>query len=1552
MIITKRTAGLARRGSKFIKSNVLVTSDPGTYTWRLTNGLVTFDFLSDETTGVRLDSFFNNEGEVVWRNHAKTLWILNTIRDIRQHTTTNEFHTNRVDIFPSKSTFVPPSVVPTTNSAGTKSFAFVWSNVQYNRDNPDVACTVTLTASLAANESALDITVSVTSRENINPATPGVNEVTVSAVHLPKFIFKAVGEDDAHDQWDVLGIPVGLGQSIAQPYYYFRTPRFALESFHYNYDTKRVYHFGQPGASPNLSVYKANYGSPGYLSIPCFVYGNRQDKEGFLIYCRDPDGLHAKGFQWFSDDKGFHLRVYDKSDHELEPYGMGGKIPETAGDDLPAFTYGNKTNTIAWSLRIRPFVSPTRWVEWYGYSIYKDEEVPVQESNGWMPKSFYERYRDNEMDLKAIEAPIVLNAYGHLSGTTEDIVTAASFVQEELRTLTNPYKDYNPQFPLHIQTTSFDAQPRSDLGQYNVSGNYFGWQSWCNQFGVNYGVEGFKSPDHLPINSFYSGTFSDLTRMGIHTLVYHVFSYVITSGAQWTIDNSGQDLGYKIYKRKDNTYTAEDYHRDAQAISYNSTTYVDQANYQACFVPDVCYNHAMTIASGLTEVGAGCYHDTYGLFGRGCYAETHKYRSNGVEVNVRHPKGSFTHFYNKAQKRWGEGFTNTVRDNYKRVGLYDSDCSGGYLLARTSEYMSDACIADVPVGLYYGVAHPYLSTFKVIAGTSRPDSVNQVIVPSEYPLLTVGIQPPVWSQKCPAYSIVYGDRTSLNTWAWPHISNVVDVSGFFTNGEYSGIHPITNETVFYPQTTNHKVMQWAAWFARDIGMTKRVSISYQSRDYEAFNPGWSAISEDLSGVFYSATWSGLYGYIKQYMRLQSYEPDYICHGDVEHPLDSWTVNQSINDDFARGLYTHSAMSSTEAPSYSGQGMDVIVHNVYRKRDSNNLLISLINWFSGTETFQASIDPSTYGISGGYEVYDLDVATEDHGSKTLLAVNPAGVNYSLNYSLGSMTIRNIEIVSQGIDLNSSFYQDLAVSHLPIAYSYGAIPVTTSSISIPYSYGTSVYQAPDDPLQGFKAPATQQIVNNLPQWMAIRQSTDSRGWKLVNSWGVNMEDLITNTAANLSDVWLLTSDTKYRSRISRSDISEKEIIADKPKRNILFNSSFSIRDAVRFGIPAGWSDLGKSTLTYLSDRSAVTPSSVVLTDSSMVSQSINLDDTLVGNMVASIYLLSNNSDTDVKLIVTVETTDGPVKNYSASITSRSDDWKRLVLPIKQVNSRVRKIKFTVKSESDGLVYVSAPMLENGDTVSGWSASINDALPYLNSSTRFNMVQAVSHKGSKKIPIYGIQDEEEFIRVQIPTRLERHQMPNYSIQSFTTGNKGRKVDFFKHVYEVDWSIVNGYVVERSSNPSQFDFFGSYGIRDLRFFDANTYGTREDPLLTSTTITSCVRANLLYCVVKEEFRSVSRYVVKVLVPRTPPNGSTYLESIIDFELPIDIDYTYSIGQSVETITSLSISEVDTSLLCVTTSLNRKMYYKLYFDYYYFNNRNNQLYTTETYNGYKIQVL
>lgn len=1561
MIAPKKSVGGRSKGGPFLSRHRLrVSKYKAPTTWTIANALSSFTFSEDSVNGLVLSNWKSVGSETTFVNKSKALWQINARRRFfRNEYTLNSVFIERYNVYPSHAGF--DSSVPTTPElllpSGDQRFVFRWTGIRYNTRKLERTCTVTLTALLKASSPHLDISLLVES-EQILPKDFEPNETTVviTAVHMPSLAFEATGSEET-DYQTIFSAPILLGHTYVNPITHIRPHRFLNESFHVDYTKKRVIASGQVvGNAPYPSTRRYNFGSPGWLYAPVVVYGRRDLKVGTLIYALDPDGVHAKGFQWFSDDKNLHIRLYDSADHELEYYGMGGKHSEDYPDVSNSYVVG-------WSMRIRPFVSPTKWVDWYGYELFKKEVVPEQETLGWMPKSFYERYKAGLLDRENIEAPILIVDAGRTGGNADDLYNASVLYQDLYKNSTNPAISYNTRLPVHLQTVNLNGKPITGTNPSEASSNYRGWEPWANKnLGESYGPSAFKSPDFTGINDSYSGVYSQLLSRGLQGYNYLIFPFTITTGSVWTQSLSGIDLVTKTqwgYDRRitNTTYSAWETNPSNAGGELSNTSVT---NFSACMALEPCYQKFLGIAEMGATAGAGMYHDTAGIWGRGCYAQDHVWQESGSLVTGTHPRGGFTHFFNQAQDRWLSGFTATMEEIKHPAWVGSGTSEVGYSTAQASEYPGDALLKHVPNNLFYDANGPYFPFYvnyaslfaPVVTYTPRPDAVTTIT--SGDGIGGASIDPPNWIERCPGFAIIYGDRSRLFDWLIPQVSNAFPITGLsYQAGAFSGLHETYQTPVYYTTTDEFREREIAAATVAEWKQNQRLTMQHYSTDLTGASTSLAGIIEDHS-IYMTGQFSGyINNLIVPILRLQAYEPDYIYHGTSLHPLEEWETPIISGTSLYR-VSRFCKASLGKDPSVLTLGDDSVQTIIKRHRSSNSVLVTLINWHSGDSTFSGVFRPEAYGLTRGYELYELDVKTAAHGTKTLIDSYPVDTPYEINISLSKYGFKVLEF-NEVVSLQSDLHNDLRTDYSYVRYSYGLKELAEDDVVVAYSYDSLCDNIVDQPFEGYLAPITQNISNNLPPWMDIRKHRSSNGWQLINSWGTNLEDTLQNIVSKISDTQLTLADKSRLGSVYYFDLDSEQFLENRKYKNLLSNSSFSIKDVARTNLPAGWTDYNKGALGSVSldrTRSLLGAYSVKIKGDGFIGQQVLLDTEPVNSLAASCYILCDDPSVDISMSISVEKLDGTSVSSEAKLTSRSAHWRRLALVL-PINSEVYRLRISIRADVSSVCYICAPQVEIGTSVTTWTSSVGDSLPYLASSSRFGPVQAHTTEAiSSKTTIFPIADELEFLDISIPTRIQKYPTVSIDLDLFGDQSYGRRVNYFGETTNTEWVVLNGYIVERSLSPTAWDIYGRYTIRDLRVFDDSLYGTREDCLGTITPVACAIKRDYLYVVCKEIYRGKTLYTLKIVSPKVPPKEQTYLESIIDFDLDLKFDLLYGEDQISDiSVTSIGFSEVDPSWMVINTSSNQRVYYKLHLDYYYFDSSTNRVYTLEDYKGAKIQV-
>jgi len=1563
MITSNRAVG-GRTVGFFTKGKVLTPSLSSTpRTWVLSNGRATFTFVEDYTTGVRLDSWKSDSSSTTFYNKSRNLWTINVIRDYQVNSTpssgsarVNVFHYN---LYPKRKDFNTSVSSAPTYINGIRSFSFSWNRVVFDPKNPSNTCAVTVTASLKDGTDALDIKIEIdgSSIFYTNASLKNFNSACITSIQFPSIVLEKDETESVNEDF-FISTPVGYGYTYYNPYKYLRTPRYLEESFQYNHLAERCYSAGFVG-DPVADLQRYNYGSPGGFQIPAIVLGNRTTLDATLVYALDQEGTNPKGFQFYFDDRNLHIKTYHMSDHQVDPYGLGGYTSNTL-----RYSVENKPT---WTLRIRPFKSPTKWVDWHGFELYRAEAVPEQESFGWMGKSLYDRYQSSEISKSAAEMPLVLNVYGYTTGALDNLTGTIAFYKDFYRKCTNPNVEGDILFPIYYTPATLNYKPNRSVDPTNkTDGAYYGWYTWAHQgTGVGkVGPELFKSPDYTGVNNFHTGAFTKISQSGDLLYSYNKFPFIISTGSTWTSLYSGIDLCVKSLGNEAVTFTNDQY----KYWAYSGTPGgVFDTEFNSCFGVDIVVDKYIDISSGLSKNGIGLFHDTAGVFGRGCYAKEHKHYNptTSTTVTKSHPRGGFSKYFNDLQVDILSEYNEVNRKAFQSAfGSVIS--SGDFIFKQCAEFPTDILLRDVPVSLTYEPLGPIynfffndvfnprpdavLNTAGGVEIDSLPDFIIEAAVAAGARYWSAYIKPPNWIQRCPAFQIALSDRAIWDEWVAVHNTNAF--SSFFTRGAITGVG-VYGKILKAPITEEYQAMNWSSFTAQTWPYTNRVSAWHVDNQVEFFRPELSGINNDEFSAF-TGIWSGyLNDFTKKILRIQAYNPDYIYHGSLQHPLDSFTTDL-VDEPTESRLLRRCANPNTGDPFTVASTVDKIQHIVRKHRREDNYLIVAGNWFSGSGSFSATFDPANYGIVNGYQVYSLDLSSPSHGTKTLISAKDAGETFSFTTALGEYDYIAYEIEINNRQLDPNVFGDVKTNYAPVRYSYDVLSLLTSDVTCSYSYGTSYYDQIFTPQEGYRAPATQEIVNNLPQWMKIRQSYDSNGWKLTNSWGMGFENLIEVVKDNILNLNLSSADTTLLSSLSYVDSNFNKLLEERSLKNILFNSSFAVKDVTRTDLPAGWKEFSTTSNCYLNYTNSVFSPVSIVSDSGKlkIGQELLLDNLLINNATASMYLRADSSVVDIKLHIAVQKIDGTSISFTAKTSNRSSEWVRLVLPF-VVNAQVYKINYSIVCDCTGPVYISAPQLERG-SITQWSSSILDNLRFLNSSNIFNTVYAlpVDSKASK-IPLFAISNETTFSTIGIPTRVEKTTIPTKDIVFITENQYSRKVDNLFNIYNVNFEVFENKVVERSQGPSVFDFFGSYDIRDLRFFEELTYGTIIDSSTTLVPLAAAIRKDHLFVVCKETYNGITRSILKVTRPRTPPNGQTYLESVIDFDLNISFEDILDIDQITDQeVASIAFSDTDPSYMVIITTNNIRHYYKLYFDYYYFNSQRNRVYTIEKYKNSSLIIL
>lgn len=1550
--------------------------------WTLSNTLVTFNFIEDPNTGVKLDSWKHNEFNDLVYNSSSDLWSLGMITKYKYKENTG-IEYNRFVIKPSKYNFVAPRVEPTREGL-VSSLTFTWRNVQFDKINTSKTCDVTVVASLSDIEESINLSVSVTANSTYSVSDLELGSSSIlQYVGFPTILLKK-GEE-ADNENTIFADSRFFGYTISNPHKYLRTPRFRKESFQYTSSGERLIGVGDIGW-PLSQVNKYNYGCPGNLSIPALIFGDRQKKEGTLIYTLDQEGTNPKQFQWYAEDNGIFVKTAHVSDDCLDPNGVGGYYVKDA------FTKATLTNAPTWSLKILPFKSSTRWVDWKGFQKYREVTLQKNMDFGWMPDSFYNRYLAGEISKEAAEIPAVLNAAGFTTGDLNILTGYKDIYSNLYKECVNPNFSENPRLPLHLQSASLNAHPKIGTDPNTPANAWWSWEPWANQ-GTGIGKVGpdmYFMPDITGLHPTYQTSFAELNREGCLPYVYSIFPFAISSGSTWTQEYSGIDLVSKDEAGAEKLLTNVEY--DDYARNQSTAQLFDFGTFKACVAVDHNLDQERSIASALGSEGAGQYHDTVGVYGRGCVAKSHVYLSGeGAQktlTTITHPRSPYSKYYNDKQYSWMEESIKAQTSGYLNNFSNGGVSSGDFNFAHSSELPCELNLGITPIILTYEGGNPYLrGFFNYIERAPRTDVVTNIpyaigatqfvvdnqtnseietflstpvpgigtvkdIYPESDPFVTCTIDPPNWIQRCPAFNIAYSDRVVLNEWSASYISNYNHEFWFNLaatgTGEYGQL--------FYDVDTGlSQREQFNCYVLNTWPYTNSVSISHTDASFNYTAPTYA--NGNLSNEFhesesgFTGVWSGYKdGLIQRVLRVQAYNPDYMYHGTFYQPLDDYQVDISNAGVGPRQTFTAKSANVRDPYTYF-QGHEKITHFVRKHRNSDKYLFVAGNWTTGTAAFTGTFNPEAYGIDTSYQVKALEVNNSNHGTWSLVSNQAAESSYTIDLSLGEADFAVYSFEADSAVLGD-FYSDLVTDYTPVRYKYGIRNLKTTDLGVAYTYNLKNLSTIAEKQVGYKASATQEILNNLPQWMEARQNVDSNAWKFTNSWGMSLQNTSDNLDKQIENLSLLTIKKYPLHEVDYISLLET-INNDFPVRNLLFNSSFGIKDVARSGMPLGWTNYKENTdLVIDKKQSTIVPCSLKSELGTFkFGQDVLFENRQIDNLVGSFYVLSNASNVDISFTISVELINGTTKLFTYKHANRSSEWVRVSLPC-TINDQVYRANFIISSKSSGLVRIAAPQLEQ-TSLSGWTKSSIDSLPYYRSSIKFNSVYALpTSAGSENIPIFTLFSENDFIYSNIPTRVESSPSLLEDVEEVIETEYGKRVDQLKEVTSTEFVIYNNELVERAVSPSKFDLYGRYNIKDLRIFEDFQFGTRDNSLLTIKPIATALRDDILFVLCEETFNGVTKYIIKTINPKVPPAGQTYLESIIDFDLKLDVKKTYGLEQQYEsTPKSISFVENNPNYLIVTYTNNVKYYFRMYFDYAFYNTSNSRLYFREKYTNSNLVI-
>lgn len=1484
-----------RRGGNLQHGGFLYTQrSSATYQTELTltNGISSFTFQQDKATGVRLKSCkYQNNTEIL--NSTSSLWCV--------HANSGEFDGESYGVYPSVSTFESSSFAIQTFTGGKK-VIFIWRNVYLEQDK-NLLFDAYYTATLLDGQAHLDLSLELREPTSIAPFPTSSQEVALAAVCVLNLALLDPSTDKT-DDW-LFTTPLSLGDSIVNPLQNLRStlPVVTVSTDNGNIIQENgkildetyypVVFYQHPNQSPRASSCRLSTCHPGFMYTPMVSLGNKTTKNGLLVYAMDPDGLSAKNFQWWSDGRKLRLQIWDYSNYEVDPHGLGGE------SDL------GSPYTLYWTARLRPFKSPTKHVDFYGPMVYRNEAVPNQT---YVKDPLWKRALSGELDQRVAESTIFLLESYLKTGDGSTFIDAVTTYQNLIKT--GFMVSYTPLIHAHA------------INGLPTTGQNWGWYSFGT--GVTGSRNSSKLPDALPPNPIWANMWDKMYASGASVSTYIVKDVMQPFDTTTVIPYSGYDLIAKGRNYADYTMTKD---RFESGVSFaeggNAIFSVDQV---CCPTAPYVREQYHKIWKTLGQSGTHMYADTLGNF-YGCYAHNHIYRDGLSNVSYTHPRAGYSRFFNEL-----------LYNDY--IKAFRSGAAGyATRLNATATYPLSAC--EFPIDVYLGYKTSSSATRIGDNFHKQHYSINPYDSAAFYRLT------PYWHLLTPTMFIIHGNRM-YNGGYYPHGGNMGDSNNqSYIYSGFSGFGPGFITTFYSTTDRNFRSTCFSQGIAKEALYGGRVVIEHRGPESTGDAGVGTGIYTKESQWITGSNWTGVVGLMSEWFRTVGVSKEYQPQGLLYPPLEDWAVG-------ATGHAFNYEQNATRFSRHTGlSGEDAILHTVRKHRSRNKYLITMMNWTTGSTTFSGRFVPEVYGISGSYDIYRIYTATGQVDALNPIAIgdrilqaNKTGGDYNFQVTIPARSTYLLEAGTKNVVGNLD-YIDLASNYINVRYSYSASVLSVIAMTVGYSYGSQCVEVIDPPYVGYMGAATQGILNNLPQWMEMRQKTDSIGYRFVNSWGMILESVVNLTNAKLRNMFSLTADKSSRFKLYRGSVTTREAFENRASRNLLFNSGFGLRDVSRSRLPIGWTDYSKPAyqqVTLDSANSFAGSYCIKMVDNCILSQLIDINKN-IKKLIGSVYIKGSNIAGS--LVLSIQTIDGV--NYSAEtpINGTISNWQRTICSV-QIDSEVYQIQMTIKLTS-GTMYVACPQLESANQATEWQPNMIDKPRYVEYTLPYRFAQAISNIGT--ISLFPVGEIEDFTTISVPTRAEAMSPNSENREYLDNTSYGRKIDFYNKNYNTKWVARDGNLclIDKDAN---FEVYKVYEIRDVRWYENFGYGTKQHCDVDRTVLATTIYDDLLFVLCKEIYRNKQYYVLKVMKPNIPPNFGDYIESFADIEIPLSLVNTYSLDQISDEVQSINFSDSDNKWLRITTQLGRITHIRLYYDYYYINPTNRNVYTIEDYGISQIQVI
>lgn len=566
----------------------------------------------------------------------------------------------------------------------------------------------------------------------------------------------------------------------------------------------------------------------------------------------------------------------------------------------------------------------------------------------------------------------------------------------------------------------------------------------------------------------------------------------------------------------------------------------------------------------------------------------------------------------------------------------------------------------------------------------------------------------------------------------------------------------------------------------------------------------------------------------------------------------------------------------------------------------------------------------------------------------------------------------------MSLISSLYDQYGISAvvsdgIEIVYSYNVIDPAISSLDISFQFSDEDQSNYVDLIVGRKAPYTQQILNNMPMWMEMRKNYNSNGSKLVNAWGQNLERLIDLYATYKKDQFISTADLYNDIQATASELTGKGNKAYSSLfKNYLFNSSFSMKSPARHRKPLGWSaNRDHIDCIEYDQQNSIFGSHGISFNGALGGSQLNQTRTIsipAGPLTLSIFVKTSqdtggsSSETwdahEAGLIIDIMYIDSTVATYGVGFPKNtSNKWTRASLTT-TLTKEVHKVDVHILNRTSYKYICDCPMLESSSAMSVWTPSLLDVHIYTGNTTRsVTGVQALFDSldslPAKKIEVFPVGTESIFKNIKVPTRIEAFTIDG-SPENYVNQLYSRHINFFEELMPTQWTASNGSIKESSYITP--DIMSSRKPADIILtHDGDQYldiSLINDDAISVKAV--CAYDDYLFVVTNETYVGRSGYYLKVVEPRVTDYDTVYMPSIGDIEIPIQLSGSFGPQANTEDILRVGICRGYPNCIFIDTTLNRRLYFKLYYDYYYADFGVRRIYCRENYssdNG-RLQII